>query len=299
MDHVETEVLSIAYESGGPQDAPVILLLHGWPDDATTWRKVTPALERAGLRWIAPWLRGFGETKFLSSDACRDGSIAALAKDALDLMDKLRVPRFSVVGHDWGGRVAYALAALVPERLDAIAALSIAYAPKGGIPVPSFKQSRAWWYQWFMSVDRGAEAVRADPVGFARIQWETWSPPGWFTEDAFAETSRSFLNPDWAAITLNAYRSRWREEPRDARYDPLREKMKLVEQLTVPTLMVQGAADDTVLPESTEGKERYFTDVYRRIVLERIGHFPPREAPETVAAEIIELIRRDGARRSG
>ena len=291
MPHAETEVLSIAYEAGGPDDAPVALLLHGWPDDVTTWRKVTPALEQAGLRWIAPWLRGCGRTHFRDATTFRDGSTAALAQDALDLMDTLGIARCAVVGHDWGARVAYALAAVAPQRLSSIAALSVGYTPYGAFPVPAFEQSRAWWYHWFMSVDRGAEIVRNDPIGFARFQWETWGPQGWFTEEEFLETARSFENPDWLAITLNAYRIRWRDEPSDQRYDALRQRIAETECLSVPTLMIQGLVDGTVLPKSTEGKDAHFTRGYRRIELEGVGHFPGREAADKVSAALIEHLR--------
>ena len=144
-------------------------------------------------------------------------------------MDALGIRRFSVIGHDWGARAAYALAAIAPERLETIAALSVGYSPRGAFPVPPFEQSRAWWYQWFMSVDRGAEAVARDPKGFARIQWETWSPPGWFTDADFDAVALSFENPDWLAITLSSYRGRWRDEPRDPRYDALHEKIASTE----------------------------------------------------------------------
>jgi pimeloyl-ACP methyl ester carboxylesterase len=156
--------------------------------------------------------------------------------------------------------------------------------------VPPFEQSRAWWYQWFMSVDRGAEAVAEDPKGFARIQWETWSPQGWFDEATFEAVARSFENPDWLAITLSSYRGRWREEPRDPRYDVLRQKIAATERLNVPTLMIQGAADGTVLAKSTEDKDRYFTGGYRRLVLDEIGHFPMREAPDAVADAVLEHL---------
>jgi pimeloyl-ACP methyl ester carboxylesterase len=187
--------------------------------------------------------------------------------------------------------MAYALAAIAPERLETITALSLGYSPRGAFPVPPFEQSRAWWYQWFMSVDRGAEAVAKDPKGFARIQWETWSPRGWFDEATFEAVAQSFENPDWLAITLNSYRGRWRdEEPRDPRYDTLHQKIAATETLGVPTLMIQGAADGTVLPSSTEGKDKYFTSRYRRLVLDGIGHFPTREAPAAVADAVLKHL---------
>src|ERR1700722_14979604 len=63
MPHIETGILDVAFECGGPESGSPVLLLHGWPDDVGGWRKITPALEIAGFRWVAPWLRGFGPTR--------------------------------------------------------------------------------------------------------------------------------------------------------------------------------------------------------------------------------------------
>ena len=147
VDTVTTNILEIAYQTGGPLDGPLVLLLHGWPDDVRGWRAVVPSLERAGFRWIAPWLRGFGPTRFLSADTIRDGSAVALAQDAIDIMDHLGCLTFSVIGHDWGARVAYTIEALWPERLSSIATLALAYSPRGQFQTPTFEQSRRWWYQ--------------------------------------------------------------------------------------------------------------------------------------------------------
>ena len=195
-----------------------------------------------------------------------------------------------MVGHDWGARIGYALAAAVPERVTRLTALSLAYAPRGAVVVPPFEQSRAWWYQWFMAVDGGADEVRKNPKGFARIQWDTWGPPGWFDDATFDAVARSFGNTDWVAITLSSYRGRWREEPRDLRYDGLQARIAAVERLSTPTLMIQGGADGTVLPASTEDKDRYFTGGYRREVLDDVGHFPSREAPDRVAALVLDHL---------
>lgn len=287
---VATDVLEIAFLEEGQKCNRPALLLHGWPDDATTWLSLSERLSRAEIRTIAPWLRGFGPTRFLSNSTCRDGSTEALAQDALDLMDALGIKSFSVIGHDWGARMAYALAASAPERVETIVTLSLGYSPRGAFSVPSFEQSRAWWYQWFMSADGGAEAVAKDPKGFARIQWETWSPPGSFDDATFEAVARSFENPDWLAITLNGYRGRWRDAPRDVRYKGLRDKIAATVNLDVPTLMIQGAEDGTVLAKSTEGTDRHFSGRFRRLVLDGIGHFPQREAPDAVADVILEHL---------
>ena len=291
MATVTTERLEIAFEAGGPQNGPTILLLHGWPDDVRGWRGLAPRLEQAGFRWVAPWLRGFGPTRFLSGDTIRDGSAVALAQDAIDLADNLGWEEFSVVGHDWGARAAYTLAALFPERLSTITALALSYSPRGDFPTPAFEQSRRWWYQWFMTTDRGAEAVRADPKGFARIQWDTWSPPGWFDDREFQATAMSFENRDWIDITLNAYRSRWKTEPADERYALHKRRLRSVENLSTPTLMIQGGSDTCDPPSESENQHRYFTGGYRRVVLEGVGHFPVREAQNDVASNVLSHLK--------
>lgn len=294
MDHIQTELLDIAFESGGPRDGRPVLLLHGWPDDATGWRGVAPLLEQKGYRWVAPWLRGFGPTRFLADQSPRDGTGVAIARDALDLMDALGWNRCAVVGHDWGGRAAYILAALAPERVSSITSLAIGYAPRGRFATPSFEQSRRWWYQWFMTTDAGAAAVRDDPERFARIQWDTWGPTDWFDDAVFAAVAGSFRNPDWVAITLHGYRSRWKPEKLDPRYTSLRDVVDATDLLQVPTLMIQGGADRCDPPGESEGQARSFANGYQRVVLDGVGHFPAREAPQAVADSIIAFLDSPG-----
>lgn len=292
MHTATTSRLDIAYEAGGPPDGRPILLLHGWPDDVRGWRGVTPRLEESGYRWVAPWLRGFGPTRFRSPGIVRDGTTVALASDAFDLADALGWGTFSVVGHDWGGRAGYRMAALQPERIETLATLAIGYAPRGRFTVPGFDQARNWWYQWLMATDGGAKAVAADPIGFARIQWETWSPPGWFEAAEFDATAESFRNPDWVGVTLSGYRSRWMPDPVDPDYEPMRARVAATETLATPTLLIQGGADLCDPPGETEGYHRFFTGRYDRVVLDGVGHFPAREAPSRVA----ELILRHSSR---
>jgi pimeloyl-ACP methyl ester carboxylesterase len=288
MNRIRTDILEIAFEEGGPPDGIPVLLLHGWPDAPRGWNEVSRRLQADGFRTIAPFLRGSSPTEFLSKETPRVGAGVALAQDAVDLADALRLENFAVLGHDWGAREAYILAALFPERVIAIAALALAYQPRGKFSIPSFDQSRRFWYQWFMCTDGGAEAVRKDPIGFARIQWDTWSPSGWFDDAEFARTAESFTSPDWAAITLNAYRARWRQgEAWDSRYDDLQNRLGEVEHLQTPTLMIQGLSDYCDSPSESEVLEVFFTGGYRRLVLKNVGHFPHREAPGLVADAVL------------
>jgi len=113
---------------------------------------------------------------------------------------------------------------------------------------------------------------------------------GYVSEAEFDRTARSFENPDWAGITVHSYRVRWGEAPKDPRYAELDELVLGAKAISVPTLMIQGGADSVTLPDTTEGKDQYFTGGYRRVVLDGIGHFPTREAAGEVNRLVVEFL---------
>jgi pimeloyl-ACP methyl ester carboxylesterase len=128
--------------------------------------------------------------------------------------------------------------------------------------------------------------------GFARMQWDTWSPPGWFDDDEFTATAEGFSHPDWVEITLNAYRARWVQgEQVDSHYDSLQQRLGEVERLSTPALMIQGGSDYCDDPKESEGLEKFFSVRYDRLLLEGIGHFPHRERPMEVAEAVLCLLR--------
>lgn len=290
MPFVVTPTLNVAYEAGGLPDGAPVLLLHGWPDDVRTYDHVVPALHAAGFCTIAPYLRGFGETSFLSNDTMRSGEIVAMAQDAIDLVDALKLEKFAVIGHDWGARIAYALSLVIPQRLVRMVTISVGWQP-GELPNPSLKQARAYWYQWFLTTKRGRQIVESDSKAFAHIQWDHWSPPGWYDDSDFEQTAKSFENPDWPEITWHSYSVRWGEADKDPRYADLDHLVAAAQSISVPTLMIHGGSDAATLPESTEGKDKYFTGGYARHVNPEVGHFPTREAPEAVNKLIMDFLR--------
>ena len=89
--HVRTSVLDVACETGGPPAAPAAVLLHGFPYDPRSFDDVRPILNAAGLRTVVPYVRGYGDTRFLAHDAVRSGQQAAFAHDTLDLLDALEL----------------------------------------------------------------------------------------------------------------------------------------------------------------------------------------------------------------
>ncbi len=157
LNRIRTNTLEIAFDEGGSAEGPPVILLHGWPDAPCGWDVLTQHLQNAGYRTIVPYLRGSTPTEFLSAKTPRIGSGIALAQDAIDLADSLGLDKVVVIGHDWGARAAYTLAALFPKRVLATVALALAYQPRGIFKVPSFEQSRRFWYQWFLCTDGGAK----------------------------------------------------------------------------------------------------------------------------------------------
>jgi pimeloyl-ACP methyl ester carboxylesterase len=239
MPTIQTGLLDITYWDDGPQDGRVVLLLHGWPDDSSTWNAIIPSLSEAELRTIAPTTRGFGETCFLSPDTPRTGNAAMPVLDTIEMIDGLSVANFSVAGHDWGANMAGMLAAGWPERVDRIAMLSSLPAP-GGLPPPDLRHARLQWYHWFQATKRGSQTVRANPKAFAHIIWETWSPKDWFDDATFDRVATSFDNPDWIDVTLHSYRSRWDEAEPDPVSEALHDKVKATKSLGLPAIYFQG-----------------------------------------------------------
>lgn len=286
IKNIQTSLLNISYRDDGPVDAPVILLLHGWPDDSSTWDAIIPILNGEGFRTIAPTLRGFGATKFLSVDTPRTGNTAMLVLDAIEMLDALGVKQFSVAGHDWGSNMTEMLAIGWPDRIARIAMLSTP--PRlGGLPKPPFWHAKLQWYHWFQATKSGEQAVREDPKGFARILWETWSPQGWFDDATFNKVAASFENPDWLDVTLHSYRARWSEVEPDPTSKWLHDKVNATKVLELPTIFFQGELDGVNPPKATEKIGEKFTGPFERIIVPGVGHFPTREAPIEVAQRLV------------
>mgnify|MGYP000573684555 FL=1 len=290
MKFVDTSVLRVGYEEWNPQAERTVVLLHGWPDSTRTWAQVAPQLAEQGWRVIVPALRGFAPTRFLDTQTPRSGQLSALGRDVLELVDALQLDRSALVGHDWGARAAANACALRPGVASHLVLLSIAYGTNLPTQELSPEQARNYWYHWYMATPRGQRAVRETRRPFAKIMWDTWAPPGWYTPQEFEATAEAFDNADWPEVTLHSYQHRWGHAPGDSRYDADEAVLRQIATLDVPTLLLHGGADGVNAPETSDGKAHYFLGRYERKVMPGIGHFPQREAPQAVAAELIRFL---------
>ena len=291
---IKTDRLKLTYEESGPKGGKPLMLLHGWPDSPRTWDKVLPALGKAGYRTVVPYLRGYGKSEFRSHLFGRNprhtGQPVAFAQDVIDLADSLKWGTFDFVGHDWGARTAHALAALFPHRLQRMVTIAVPFEPGPGQP-PKLPQAQAFWYQWYLCSKPGEKAFREDPIAYGKRQWDTWSPEGWYTSGDLAEAAKSWTGEDFADVVLHSYRSRWGHAEKDPAYAVLQTRFESTVTLGVPTLLVHGLQDRCELAETTDGAGKYFTAGYRRVLLDGIGHFPQREAPDRTAQEILAHLQ--------
>ena len=278
------------YAEHGATNEKVVLLLHGWPDDASTWDGVAPVLAAAGYRVVVPTLRGFGGTRFAGAAAPRTGNSGMLAIDAVALLDVLGIERCAVIGHDWGANIAEAMAVGWPDRVERLAMLSTP--PRlGGMPTPPFWHAQLQWYHWFMATERGAQAVRDDRRGFARRHWENWAPSGWFEEATFEQVAAAWDNPDWVEVTLHSYRSRWDVAAPDPRSEWLEAKVRATKTLSLPAIYFQGELDGVNPPEASKQVPAKFTGPFDHVLVPGVGHFPQREAPTLVADRLVTFLR--------
>src|SRR3954468_22877528 len=124
LKQVDAGDLNIGYAEAGPSNGPVAILLHGWPYDIHSFVEVAPLLASAGFRVVVPHLRGFGTTRFLSSETPRNGQQSVVAHDVISLMDALGLKEATIAGFDWGARTANIVAALWPDRCRAMVSVS-------------------------------------------------------------------------------------------------------------------------------------------------------------------------------
>jgi pimeloyl-ACP methyl ester carboxylesterase len=291
MQTIRTKVLEIAYLEAGPPDGPPVILLHGWPSDVHDYDKVVPPLAAAGYRVLVPWLRGYGATRFLDAATPRSGQQAALGADVRDFMDALAIPNAVLVGYDWGGRAACVVAALWPQRVSGLVAITgygiqdIAAASRPA----AAEQEHRYWYQWYFHTDRGRAGLTANRVELTRLLWRLWSPNWTFDDATLHATTASFDNPDFVDVTIQSYRHRYGNAPGDPAYDALEAQLAAQPPIDVPTIVLHGEDDGVGPPAGSIPRDRLFTRLLERRQIPRAGHFLSRENPQDVVAAVVRV----------
>ena len=284
-------MLEIAYRQAGPADGPVVILLHGWPSDVHDYDDVVPPLAAGGYRVLVPWLRGFGATRFLDDATPRSGQQAALGADVRDFMDALGIPSAILAGYDWGGRAACVVAALWPERVTGLVAITgygIQDIAASGNP-GSAEQEHRYWYQWYFHTERGRAGLTANRGELTRLLWRLWSPNWTFDDATLAATTASFDNPDFVDVTIQSYRHRYGNAAGDPAYDDLEARLAAQPAIAVPTIVLHGEDDGVGSPAGSIPRDKLLTGLIERRQLPLAGHFLSRENPDDVVAAVVRL----------
>lgn len=309
--------ITLSIHCAGPEQGPVVWLLHGFPESWYSWRHQMRALAEEGYRVVVPEMRGYGQSSAPEDVASYD--LITVCGDIQGAMDLLGHDSVAVVGHDWGAPVAWHLALLEPERVKAVAAMAVPY---GGRPKkPAIEIIRSQFadrfnYILYFQQPGLAEAeldqdiprtlrlmmhntsaavpknffLQDKPVGSTLQQGmvDPGSPPSWCSPEAFSVYVATFEGRGFRGA-LNWYRNFERTWQRTA---PLGERK--VEQ---PALFLLGDKDPvgTLEAHTLKKMPEWVPDLEQHLLID-CGHWVQSEQPERVSDLLLSFLRRRYAR---
>lgn len=285
LEHVTAGDVDVAYLTAGPEDGPMALCLHGFPDSAHTWRLLAPALVDAGHRVVAPFLRGFAPSAVPEDGRYQTG---ALAKDAVAVHDALGGDeRAVIVGHDWGAMATYGAASLAPARWRRVVTAAVPPAGALGGGFLTYDQLHRSWYMFFFQHPLAEVVVARDDLDFVDRLWADWSPGYDATED-LALLKPSLRDPKNLAAALGYYRATLGATPPDPALEA--EQAATQQPTPQPTLYLHGADDGCIGVALAEEARAHLGPGSSVEVVEGAGHFLHLERPEVVNDLILDFL---------
>ena len=291
LKQINAGLLNVGYTEDGPADGPPVILLHGWPYDIYSYVDVAPLLAAAGYRVIVPYLRGYGTTRFLSSETVRNGQKAVVAVDIIALLDALKIKQAIFAGYDWGARTANIIAALWPERCKAHVSVSgylIGSQQANRMPLPP-KAELQWWYQFYFATERGRLGYDKYRHDFAKLIWQLASPQWHFDDATFDRSVAAFDNPDHVSIVIHNYRWRLGLAEGEAKYAELEKRLAAAPVIHVPTITLEGDANGAPHPDPSAYAAKFTGKYTHRLIKGGIGHNLPQEAPQAFAQAVVDV----------
>ncbi len=276
----------------GPQDAPPVILLHGFPESHRTWRDLAPKLD-AHFRLIMPDLRGFAGSD--RPPRIKDYRIEATVADLLAIADRMGIDRFSVVGHDFGGLAAWAVAKEAPQR---VAGLAVINSPHPVVfqksLIENADQRRASQYINAFRVPGAAQAITANLDTFFERAIVGNIGQGRVLEAERQQYLEEWARPGAMEAMLNWYKAAKLLVPQPGMTVPLPDALlRFGGKIRVPTLVIWGMKDPALLPVQLEGLDQLVEDL-TIVRLPDAGHFAPWEAPDETAHALEAFLARHG-----
>lgn len=287
---VRTPDVALRALSWGPDDAPIALCLHGFPDTAYGWRRVAPPLVAAGWRVVAPFMRGYAPSSLSSAGSYHVG---ALMDDALRVLEAAGpTGRDILIGHDWGAIAGAGLAAMPDSPFSKAVIMSVPPAATFRTRVPDAgrliarlpRQLLRSWYIMYFQLPWLPEHSASWMV--PRL-WRQWSPDYDAAEDVGLVLDAIGASQNWRAA-LGYYRATIRGSKPPVRYADLQQHW--LSPLILPTLYLHGADDGCASADYTRWVEPSLPPGSRAEVVARAGHFIQLERPDEVARLIAEFV---------
>jgi pimeloyl-ACP methyl ester carboxylesterase len=272
---------------------PLVVLCHGFPELAYSWRHQISALAAAGYRVLAPDMRGYGNSS--APAAVEDYDILALCGDMAGLLDALGEQQASFVGHDWGANVTWWMAAIHPERVRAVAGLSVPFVPRApAAPIPIMREhlGEDFYIVWFQQPGVADEALARDvrrTLTTSRVWTSQWAEqegaqserPQWLSEHELQVYVDAFQRTGFTG-GLNWYRNIDRNWRLTAPYGEQR-----IEQ---PAMFLTGELDPVRSFMPAEAMEGWVTNMRSETIVAGAGHWVQQQASGAVNAALLEFL---------
>jgi pimeloyl-ACP methyl ester carboxylesterase len=271
MRRIQGDGVTLAVLDEG-EGRPVVML-HGFPDSSYLWRHQVPVLVDAGMRVIAPDLRGFGESD--RPAAVEDYAIMRSLADVVAILDALEVDRAHVVGHDWGAGLAWVVAGLAPERVDRLVVLSVGH--PNTQREPTLEERRRAWYMLFFQFTGVAEELLARDDWKLFREWTAGAPD----RERYLE---DLARPGALTAALNWYRANVRPE-RELR------SRRPFPDVVAPTLGVWSSGDEYLTERPMLASAQHVTGAWRYERVDRASHWMQLDAPERINELLLEFLR--------
>ncbi len=273
-------------------EGPLVVLCHGFPELAYSWRRQVPALAAAGYRVLAPDMRGYGGSSAPAEVEAYD--VISLCGDMCGLLDALGEQEALFVGHDWGAWLVWQLAVLHPERVRAVAGLSVPFVPRSPAPpVPIMRRhlGEDFYIVWFQEPGVADAALAGDvrrTLTTSRQWTEQWAEekrparrPEWLSEEELEVYIEAFERTGFTG-GLNWYRNMDRSWELTASVAERR-----VEQ---PALFLTGEHDPVRRFMPAEAMRGWVTDLREEVVVPDAGHWVQQQAPEAVNDALLRFL---------
>ncbi|NNF00899.1 MAG: alpha/beta hydrolase [Pyrinomonadaceae bacterium] len=279
FDFAQIGGVKLHYAKAGTGEK-LVLLLHGFPEFWYSWRHQLADLSDE-YTVVAPDLRGYNLSDKPQNKA--DYDIELLADDVIGLIDHFGVEKAAIVGHDWGGGVAWAVAGRNPERVSKLACLQV---PPASVwkKNQTLKQFFASWYMFFFQIPKLPEwkLTRNDYQSLAVALKTTTAEKGVFTTADIKEYKRSWSESGAITAALNYYRANIIKRMFGRGPDP--------EKIKVPTLFIYGEQDTAILPDTIEGVGDFIDSEYTELRIPESGHWVQAEARQKVTDALREFL---------